>query len=198
LFRIMSSIREELDENFPYKVIHFDSVEADDVIGSIVHENGTILENNSEKFLILSGDKDFVQLHKYSNVYQYDPVRKKWITNSNPEQYLKEHILKGDSGDGIPNIISDDNCLVIGKRQKPMTAKRMSVFLESIENMSDVEKKKYERNKILIDLNSIPEMYKEKVIEKYNIPKVNMGNKILEYFMDKGLKNLMSDIGDFY
>lgn len=197
LFGIMANIREELDEFFPYKVIHFDSVEADDIIGTISHECGSILENGSEKILVLSGDKDFVQLQKYANITQYDPVRKKWIKNSNPEQYLKEHVLKGDSGDGIPNIVSDDNSLVIGKRQKPMTAKRIAIFGETPNVMSGVEHARWERNKVLIDLELIPEMYKEKILEKYYEPKDVGRKKLYKYFIEKGLKNLMTDIGDF-
>lgn len=197
LFKIIGNIREEIEENFPYKVLHFDSVEADDIIGTICSVKGSILENDSEKILILSGDKDFVQLHKYANVYQYDPVRKKWISNSNPEQYLKDHILKGDAGDGIPNILSEDNCLVIGKRQKPMTAKRMEKFNESIDNMTEEEKRRYERNKTLIDLESIPDKYRKQIIEKFEEEKDVGRKKLFNYFVKKKLKNLMTDMGDF-
>lgn len=197
LFTIINKIRQELNDFFPYKVIYFESVEADDIIGSICHEYGTQLNISNNKFLILSGDKDFVQLQTYANVEQYDPVRKKWIKNSTPDAYLKEHILKGDSGDGIPNILSEDNSLAIGKRQKSMTAKRLAAFIESLDNMSEEEKERYERNKILIDLNYIPNKYKEAIIEKYDEDK-NIGRKhLLSYFMENKLKNLMTDIGDF-
>lgn len=197
LFGIIGTIREEIDENFPYKVLHFDSIEADDIIGTICSERGTTLNTDGEKILILSSDKDFIQLHKYANVSQYDSVRSRWITNSNPEKYLREHILKGDSGDGIPNILSEDNCLVIGKRQKPMTAKRIEKFTESIDNMSDEEKMRHERNKVLIDLECVPDKYKEQIIEKLNQEK-NIGRKkLFNYFVKNKLKNLLTDIGDF-
>jgi len=197
LFTIINKIREELEEFFPYKVLHFDSVEADDIIGTICNEYGTPLNQSNNKFLILSGDKDFVQLQRHANIDQYDPIRKKWIKNSSPELYLKHHILKGDSGDGIPNILSEDNCLVIGKRQKPMTAKRIELFTQSFDNMSEEEKERYERNRVLIDLNCIPDKYRDMILEKYNKDK-DIGRKhIMNYFMTNKLKNLMADIGDF-
>lgn len=197
LFEIIGNIRMELDEFFPYKVLHFETVEADDIIGAIAHQEGTILNTGSEKVLVLSGDKDFVQLQKYGNVRQYDPIRKKWVENSNPEQYLRDHIIKGDSGDGIPNIMSDDNCLVIKKRQKPMTQKRLSAFNESFENMSEVELEKHKRNTTLIDLTCVPQDIQNSILEKYNQPKDLGRKKIFNYFVDKNLVNLLSDIGDF-
>lgn len=196
LFRIINLIREELEEFFPYKVIHFDAVEADDVIGTICHTYGNEM-NMGEKILILSGDKDFVQLQKYGNVFQYDPVRKKSIEHSKPEQYLFEHILKGDSGDGIPNILSEDNSLVVGKRQKPMTSKKIDMFSSDFNALSADEKLKFDRNRELIDLNFVPDKYKTMIIEKYNQEK-EVGRKMLyQFFVTKGLKNLLEDIGDF-
>ena len=197
LFGIIETIREEIDENFPYKVLHFDSVEADDIIGTICSEKGTMLNTDGEKILILSSDKDFIQLHKYANVSQYDSVRSRWITSSNPEKYLREHILKGDFGDGIPNILSEDNCLVIGKRQKPMTAKRIEKFTESFDNMSEEEKRRHERNKMLIDLKCVPDKYKEQIIEKLNQEKTIGRKKLFNYFVKNKLKNLLTDIGEF-
>jgi hypothetical protein len=196
LFRIINAIREELEEFFPYKVIHFDAVEADDVIGAICHTYGSEM-NIGEKFLILSGDKDFVQLQRYGNVFQYDPVRKKSIEHSKPDQYLFEHILKGDSGDGIPNILSDDNSLAVGKRQRPMTTKKIDMFTADFNTLSESEKQKFERNKVLIDLNFVPDKYKTVILERYTQEK-EVGRKMLyQFFVSKGLKNLLEDIGDF-
>ena len=99
IFECMNKIRAELKEFFPYKVIDVESAEADDIIGTLTREFSSEL-NNGVKILILSGDKDFIQLHVYPNVSQYDPVRKKWIKHEDPERFLHEHILKGDAGDG--------------------------------------------------------------------------------------------------
>ena len=123
LFQIMNNVRTEMKEFFPYKVIHIEHCEADDIIGAVINDNGSELNIGSEKFLVLSADKDFIQLQKYANVDQYDPIRKRWLRNDQPAAYLEEHILKGDTGDGVPNILSPDNCLAVGERQKAMTTK---------------------------------------------------------------------------
>lgn len=197
LFRIINTIRQELNDTFPYKVIYMETCEADDIIGTICHNNGTILDNGSEPYLILSGDKDYIQLQKYANIKQYDPVRKKWIQNSDPDKYLIEHILKGDSGDGVPNVLSPDNCLVIGERQKAMTVKRIEELSKGPEFMDEVTKLRYDRNKTMIDLKEIPKAMQEHIIEAYNTEK-NIGRqKLFNFFIDKKLKNLITDIGDF-
>ena len=197
LYRIMDVIRNEIHEYFPYKVLRFDHLEADDIIGIICHEYGRPLNDGSEKFLILSGDKDYIQLHKYANIKQYSPTMKKWIENSNPDKYLTEHILKGDNGDGIPNILSPDNCFAIGERQKPMTAKRIEEFTSNPNAMDSITKHRYERNKKLIDLEQIPENYKQMVLEAYNGEKEIGRSALINFFMAKSLKNLMTDIQDF-
>lgn len=197
LFEIMGNIRDEMHEYFPYKVIHVDRCEADDIIGVVCHEYGTELNTGSEKFLILSGDKDYIQLQTYANVDQYDPTRKKYIRHDNPNQYLKEHILKGDSGDGVPNVLSPDNCLVIGERQKPMTKRRIELFTESVNNMDSNTKTNYQRNKTLIDLKETPEQYRKQILEEYNKEKTVGRSKLFNYFISKKLKNLLTDIQDF-
>jgi hypothetical protein len=197
LFRMINTIRSELKDHFPYKVIHIDHCEADDIIGAVVHEHGTELNIGAEQFLILSGDKDYIQLHKYANVKQYDPVRKKWVQNSDPDKYLMEHIIKGDSGDGVPNILSPDNCLAIGERQKMMTANRLANFLKGPNHMDENTVRNYHRNKMMIDLSEIPDAYKKKILEEYNVDKEVGRSQLFDYFMKNKLKNLITDIQDF-
>jgi len=197
LFESIHRIRAEIEEFFPYKVISVERCEADDIIATVIHEYGTDLNMGSEKFLILSGDKDFIQLHQYANVDQYNPVMKKWIRNDNPNKYLREHVLKGDVGDGIPNILSPDNCLAVGERQKPMTKKRMANFLQSPEDMDEETKLRYNRNKRMIDLSLIPEEYKEQILEQYNNEKDIGREHLFNFFVKKKLKNLITDIQDF-
>jgi hypothetical protein len=197
LFRMINTIRSELKDHFPYKVIHIDHCEADDIIGAVVHEHGTELNIGAEQFLILSGDKDYIQLHKYANVKQYDPVRKKWVQNSDPDKYLMEHIIKGDSGDGVPNILSPDNCLAIGERQKMMTANRLANFLKGPEHMDENTVRNYHRNKMMIDLTEIPDAYKKKILEDYSMDKEVGRSQLFDYFMKNKLKNLITDIQDF-
>ena len=197
LFEIMNTIRDELREYFPYKVIHIEHCEADDIIGTVIHENGSELNIGSEKFLILSGDKDYIQLQNYANVDQYDPIRKRWIRNDNPDQYLKEHILKGDTGDGVPNILSADNCLAVGERQKAMTKKRMALYSEGTQNMDEETLRRYHRNKMMIDLGEIPQKYQDLILSEYNQEKDIGRKELFNFFVKKKLKHLITDIQDF-
>jgi 5'-3' exonuclease len=197
LFDIINTIRSELKDHFPYKVIHIDHCEADDVIGTIIHEYGSELNIGSEKFLILSGDKDYIQLQTYANVDQYDPIRKRWIRNDTPHQYLKEHIIKGDTGDGVPNILSSDNCLAIGERQKMMTKKRMDLYLQGTEQMDEETLRRYYRNKMMIDLAEIPQKYQDIILEEYNKDKEVGREQLFNFFVKKKLKHLITDIQDF-
>ncbi|MDB4575842.1 hypothetical protein N9112_02670 [bacterium] len=195
IFQALNAIREELKTFFPYKVIQIETCEADDIIGVVVHEEGTEL-NMGEPILILSGDKDYIQLHKYANVKQYDPVRKRWISNSDPEKYLAEHILKGDSGDGIPNVLSADNSFVMGIRQRPVTQKRIAEWAD-INNMQEEVKRNYMRNKALIDLSEIPKGMKEEILKAWNEENGKDRSQLLNYFIKNKLRNLMECITEF-
>lgn len=195
IFIALNNIREELKEFFPYKVIQVETCEADDIIGVITHEEGTEL-NAGEPILILSGDKDYIQLHKYANVKQYDPVRKRWISNANPEKYLAEHIIKGDAGDGIPNVLSEDNALVMGTRQRPITQKRLADWSD-INNMHDEVKRNYMRNKALIDLTEVPKDMKEEILSLWHEENGKDRSQLLNYFIKNKLRNLMECITEF-
>jgi len=195
IFQALNSIRDELKEFFPYKVIQVETCEADDIIGVITHEEGTEL-NMGEPILILSGDKDYIQLHKYANVKQYDPVRKRWISNANPEKYLAEHIIKGDAGDGIPNVLSVDNAFVMGIRQRPITQKRLAEWVD-INNMNDEVKRNYMRNKALIDLSEVPKGMKEEILSIWNEENGKDRSQLLNYFIKNKLRNLMECITEF-
>lgn len=196
IFECMNKIRAELKEFFPYKVIDVDTCEADDIIATLV-KNET-----DEDVLILSGDKDFIQLHTHSHVKQYDPVRKKWITHSDPKQYLLEHVLKGDSGDGVPNVLSDDDTFVTSnKRQKPMTQKKIDAFIDNfgvaVENMDTTTLRNYHRNLKIIDLSQIPEEVSSKILNEYNSFKSNGRDKLFNYFVANKLKHLTEHIQEF-
>jgi hypothetical protein len=197
IFECMNKIRSELKEYFPYKVIDIESAEADDVIGTLVEEFGTPI--GGEPILILSGDKDFIQLHTYANVKQYDPTRKKWITHDNPERYLEEHILKGDSGDGVPNVLSSDNCFVVGERQKPLTQKKIDSLIElGLAGKFDHQyHNNYVRNLKLIDLSYTPDYIHTKVMESFNSQNGKDRSKLMNYFIANRLKNLTEHISEF-
>lgn len=190
VFNIFDKIKQELREYFPYRVIQVESAEADDIIATLVHHS------DDDKILILSGDKDFVQLQTDSRVDQYDPVRKKWVKHDNPGRYLSEHILKGDTGDGIPNVLSDDDTFVANKRQKPLTQKKIDNLLEG-EHIPNDMLRNYQRNKQVVDLSLIPLDISTQIIDKYNSESGKGREKIFVYFMLFKLKHLMENLSDF-
>ena len=198
IFETLNNIRDEIKETFPYKVLEVEGAEADDCIAAIVQH---VAETPSEfeHILILSGDKDFIQLHKYNNVQQYSPTVKKFIKDINPDIYIREHVLKGDRSDGVPNFLSPDNTFVDELRQKPLTKKKLETWidLEPTDYCSDEMLRNYQRNKTLIDLECIPSDLKVRNLEKYQNAEHGDRSKLLNYFINKRLKNLMNDIGDF-
>ena len=198
IFECLGKIRQELKDFFPYRIIDVESAEADDIIATLV-QNFNGQDRARLKILILSGDKDFIQLHKYDGVKQFDPVRKKWITHDNPKRYLQEHILKGDSGDGVPNVLSPDNCFVVGERQKPMTAKKIAQFLvnDDLSIEDPLILRNWHRNQTLIDLSFVPEYISSKVIEQYESQVGKDRSKLMNYFISNKLKNLMEHISEF-
>lgn len=198
IFSTLNKIKLELKEYFPYRVIQVEGAEADDVIATLVHTYGTFL--NTNRIIILSGDKDFRQLHRYTNVSQYDPINKKFINVDEPEKYLKELIIKGDRGDGIPNILSPDDCIISGTRQKPISSKKLEYYLKLNENeiLNDITvSKNWQRNKILIDLDSIPENIKNLIMDEYHDQDNKPRDKIFNYMINNKMKVLIEHINEF-
>ena len=195
IFTSLNKIKAEIAEFFPYKVIQVETAEADDIIGTIVHREGREL-NVGEPILILSGDKDYIQLHKYANVSQYDPTRKRWIKHEDPEEFLYEHIIRGDSGDGVPNVLSADNCLVVGERQKPVTKKRLAEWKDE-DNRTEEIQRNFKRNQMMIDLEYVPQYIKDSVIDKYEHEDGKDRSQLLNYFIKNKLRNLMENISEF-
>jgi 5'-3' exonuclease len=197
IFNILNKIKLELKEFFPYPVVQVENAEADDVIASIVD----YFNNIEDKILILSGDKDFRQLQKYSNVEQFDPVNKKFIKDSNPDLYLKELIIKGDRGDGVPNVLSPDDTFINNVRQKAISSKKLKQWLDTeVEELLVVEhelKINWERNQKLIDLTFIPDDLREKVILEYTSQLSKGRDKIFSYMINNKCKYLLEHINEF-
>jgi hypothetical protein len=199
MFSTLDKVRQELIDVFPYKIINVEGAEADDIIGAIV-KNTT-----DQPILILSSDKDFIQLHTNSNVKQYSPTVKKFVRHENPDIYLKEHIIKGDRGDGIPNINSPDGVFVDGGRQKPVrkdllnSIKTIDINSATLYDTftSEDHKRNWMRNRQLIDLSMIPQEIEKEILHAYNNYKLNDRSKLFNYFIEKRLSNLMDSIGDF-
>ena len=201
IFETLNKVRDEIKETFPYKVIREDRAEADDIIASICHKYGHLgIKNGSaEPILILSSDKDFAQLQKYANVEQYAPNTKKWIRISNPERYLREHILRGDRGDGIPNFLSKDSSIVNGERQKPISAKKIDAWssLDPVDFCDTNMLRNYSRNETLVNLDCVPEYIQNSIIDMFDKYEEPSRKGLLNYFIKNRLSNLTEHIGDF-
>jgi len=192
IFEVLNAVKAELKEFFPYKHLEVYGAEADDIIAALCGE----LEFDNGKTLILSGDKDFIQLQKFRNVTQYSPITKKFVNGVDPEIYLSEHVLKGDSSDGVPNVLSPDNTFVDGIRQKPLSKKKIQTMVAG-DFPNDEVKRNYQRNKTLIDLKeSPPELFFE-ILKNYQDAPDGDRSKLLNYFTQKRLRNLVESIGEF-
>ena len=199
-FRILNSLREEIRDNFPYKVIHMDQCEADDIIGTLVENSQEF--GNFEPIMIVSADGDFKQLQKYDNVSQWSPLTKKLVEESHPRQNLKIKILQGDVGDGVPNVLSDDNTLIEGRRQSPLTKTWKEKILQ---DLSDGELlyaaswyRNYCRNETLIDLSKTPSSLKQNIINNFmeQDPWGNKG-KVFPYLVSKKMNRLIESVTEF-
>ena len=192
IFEVLNAIKAELKEFFPYKHLEVYGAEADDIIAALCGE----LEFDNGKTLILSGDKDFIQLQRFRNVTQYSPITKKFINGVDPDIYLSEHVLKGDSSDGVPNVLSPDNTFVDGLRQKPLSKKKIQTMVGG-EFPNDEVKRNFQRNKRLIDLKeSPPELFFD-ILKEYKDAPDGDRSKLLNYFTEKRLRNLVESINEF-
>ena len=196
LFDTISRIIDELKTNFPYKVIQVPHAEGDDVIAVLAKYANNDL---NEASLIVSSDKDFNQLYKYKKIRQYSPMKGKMLKGINADVYLKEHIIRGDKGDGIPNILSADDCIVEGVRQKPISKKKVAKWLtQSREDFCDNGMVHgWDRNQELIDFAYIPPPIVLEILEQYNGQTPPNRSGLLNYFVKHRLKMLIENIGDF-
>jgi hypothetical protein len=194
IFDCITLIRDELKYNFPYKYILVSKCEADDIIGTLCEKYG-----DTENIMIISGDKDFQQLQRYSKVRQFSPITKKDIklTQEQALEYLNDHIISGDTGDGVPNCLSQDDVFVSGLRQRPLSKKKRDTIKDPlVMNDSEVDRN-LSRNRSLIDLSYIPSKYKEQILQEFDNVVVAPRGGLLTYFINNRLMDLQESIGDF-
>jgi hypothetical protein len=203
IFSHLNQIRDELKENFPYKVIDVYGSEADDIIAILIKQVHDDPDN-----IIISSDKDFIQLHG-PQVDQYSPVSKKFVEDKDPVNYLREHILKGDRSDGVPNILSSDDTFVEGRRQKPMRKTTLATLTEAMDksevvdlyNLAKCPKdtwiRNWQRNETLINLDKIPTDIQDKILLEFENVKVKDRSGLFDYFLKNRLNSLIENIGDF-
>ena len=203
IFTHLNLIRDEIKENFPYKVVDVYGAEADDIIAILVKRTQGDTNN-----LIVSSDKDFIQLHG-QQVDQYSPVTKRIVNGKEPLEYLREHIIRGDRSDGVPNILSPDDTFVTQKRQKPI---RKSIVSELLEQMNKYEPtqlhtlakcpkdtwiRNWQRNETLIDFNKIPNDIQDEILREFKNVKVGSRKGLFDYFIKNRLNNLVDNLGEF-
>lgn len=217
IFKCMDNLKSDIREYFPYRLVEVPGCEGDDVIAVLTdhfvktrvlpgHECSLESRPLSEPIVIISADKDFLQLQLHGNVKQYSPLQKKFVSEDDIKlsRYMK--ILKGDVGDGVMNVFSDDDVLVNNVRQVVCSKKRLEPLLNSLMEHDKIPddtelkiKRNFERNKTLIDLYDlqIPEELRLKIIDEYNSTNVAPRSKILEYFQKHQLRNLAEQINQF-
>ena len=198
VFGLIHTIKEEIRDNFPYKVVQLDKVEADDIIAVICKKH------HDKKVLIISGDKDFQQLQKYPNIDQYSPTKKEFVKTDSPQEYVYEHILKGDTSDGIPNFLSPDDTFVNRIKQKPVSKKKLAGWIDSLMRGNDPQDfcneyhyRNFQRNQRLIDFDYIPDDIKTDIYKEYEKATVSDRSKILPYMIKNDLRELIGKIEEF-
>lgn len=201
IFRVLNMVREEIKENLPYKVLQFDNCEADDIIGALTYNSQEF--GQDEPIMIISSDKDFIQLQKFKNVKQWSPIQKKAVKADHARTYLFEHICRGDPGDGIPNILSKDDAFTDkSSRQSPLRQSVIEFYMENADiegmNMPMEVFRNFQRNKTLIDLNEIPEHIYNSIVTNFNEQKPAHRMKVLNYLINKRCKNLIEVVEEFY
>ena len=199
-FTMVNTVRDEIKENFPYPVVTVDRAEADDIIGILVSELQEF--GRHEEILIVSGDKDFLQLQQFSNVKQYSPVQRKFLKCEDPHRYLFEHICKGDASDGVPNVLSSDKTFTEELRQTPLRAKKIDEWWEnrhSLQNHMDQEVwRNYQRNEWMINLRKTPPEIREEVINQVGEQSGKNNNKILNYLVTNRCGLLVESAQEFF
>lgn len=200
VYGLFTVIKKEIKENFRFASIEVPTVEADDIISSVCKSI------SDEEILIISSDKDFQQLQHLGNVKQYSPAHKDFLVCEDPEWYLKNHIIRGDSSDGIPNILSDDDTFTDpDKKQTIMNKKRFNMLYDMI-NSGEIENsdfcESYDRNKTLIDFNSIPDDKNYEILEAYQNA-IDLRNSVdenrgINFINSNGLNSILNDLERYH
>jgi hypothetical protein len=206
IFDTINLIKEEIKSFLPYRVIEVEGAEADDIIATLVEwsaENDLkegALFSEPNPLLIISGDHDFIQLQKYNHIKQFSPIHKKFIKpESTPQEYILEHIIKGDKGDGVPNVLTSDDAIINGERQRPISSKKLEQWVKDPSTMPTdvVFQRNFHRNKMLVDFQSIPKNIKEEIISTFTNTLSGDRSKLLDYFITNRMKMMMEHIGEF-
>ena len=195
-FQILNDLREDIRDNFPYKLIHVEGCEADDIIGTLVEFSQEF--GNYDQIMIVSADKDFVQLQTNDNVRQFSPLTKKFVAEQNPHLYAKTHVFRGDGGDGVPNVLSGDNTFVEGLRQTPLSKKKIEMLINDPKCLGEEVYRNIQRNDRLINLKNTPQHLKDEIINSFqNQDPWNNKGKVFPYMVAKQMNRLIESVEEF-
>lgn len=198
-FEILNEVREELRNNFPYKLIQINGCEADDIIGTLAYNTQEF--GQFENVVIISNDHDFAQLQIMDNIKQFGPLQKKFIVEKNPKLKLLTHIFKGDAGDGVPNVLSGDNVFVEGVRQTPLSQKKMDAMIKDLDDGELLYAaswyRNYQRNQRLVDLKYTPDHLRKEILTAFEKEPIGKGSLVLPYLINKKCKMLIECASEF-
>jgi hypothetical protein len=199
--RLFDQIADEIQVYMPYRVVKVSGAEGDDVIASLVGDKAGsgdyyFASPDEEPIMIVSADRDFSQLLANPSVRLWDPIQRKDVVSNDPARELKEKVIRGDPGDGVPNVLTDDDALVAGKRQKSIFEKKLVEWLDQ-EPVKFCEPEKWLRNSTLIDFKHIPDEVRASVLDKYDQEGRKPKGSVMDYLLQFRLKNLMEHAQDF-
>lgn len=193
IFDILNEVKEEIITYTPFRTVEVEGCEADDIIGTLCERS-----NSPEPILIVSPDKDFVQLQKYPQVRQYSNIQKKWVEPKvDPVTDLMEKVLTGDKGDGVPNVLSDDLTFVEERRQNKLIASKKKLLLEDPEALGVTVARNLIRNRDMIDLTRTPTELKDQVMENFAKPAGGSIMRLMTLFTKNQMKLMMESLSDF-
>lgn len=193
IFEVLGQAKDEMKRYSPYRCLEIERCEADDIIGTICKERSGV-----EPILIISPDRDFVQLQRYPNVQQYSNIQKKWIT---PEVTalidLENKILAGDKGDGVPNVLTDDNAFVDGGRQTPLNKRKKQLLMEDPEMLGTSVARRIIRNRNMIDLARTPQDLQDSILSQFDEKPKGSITGLLTLFTKQRMNLLAESLPDF-
>lgn len=192
IFAVANQLIEEFKENLTWKIVGVPGAEADDVIAVLCKTFG-----DREPTLIISSDGDFPQLQKFKKVVQYSAIQKKFITVDDPVAYLHEKLLRGDSGDGIPNVLSPSNSLVDKIKQKSVTQAIRDEWMTEPLFLQDKYKDRFEENRELIDFEYIPTDIQEKIIQAYTDAPIHGIQTLYKFFIKSRMTRILPEMDMF-
>lgn len=207
--KFIDELKHDIETVFHYPIVAAPNAEGDDCIGAICkylqteqsHDTSDnpldALSGETPDILIVSSDHDFKQCHKYKKVKQWSPMQKKWVKVDEPD-FLVDKIIGGDKGDGIPSVLMPDDFLVNGTgRATPVTASVRAKY-KQYDTLTEDEKKRYDRNRLLIDFDAMPDRIYDGVVKSYNQERRKRNRSdIFNYLVKHRCRELIDRLEDF-